>query len=115
MPIMNPEHSNHDDPKLDGLLHGWKVETTLPPRFQEQVWHRVAAQEAPALSPVVVLQNWIAQLILRPSFALSYASILLMLGLLGGVWQARATSHLTSEKLSARYVQMVDPYQMPRP
>jgi len=110
---MNPETHHHDDPKLGRLFHEWKVETTLPPRFDEQVWRRIAAGEKSAASPLITFKNSMTQLLLRPSFAFSYLGILLIAGLVSGFWQARATSHRTSETLSARYVQMIDPYQMP--
>jgi hypothetical protein len=111
---MKTETPGSNDGALDRLLHEWKVETTLPARFDEQVWRRIALAEAPAKSPFAVLRNWIAQTIMRPSFALSYATILLFAGVLGGFWQANAVAQQAEETLRSRYVQMVDPYQMPR-
>ena len=112
---MKPQIPNDTDSQLGKLLHEWKVESPLPPRFEEQVWRRVARADEPAVSPLFAIRKWIAQLVVRPSFAYSYATILLMAGLLGGFWQAQAASHRTSETLRARYVQTVDPYQLPRP
>jgi hypothetical protein len=111
---MKPKNSSPDDRQFDQLLHEWKVGSTLPPRFDEQVWRRIAAEETPASNPANLLGNWITRLVTRTSFAFSYATILLLAGLLAGLWQARETSHRTSETLSARYVQMIDPYQTPR-
>ena len=39
--------------------------------------------------------------------------MLLLAGLAAGYWQARATNAHAEDTLSARYVQMVDPYQTP--
>ena len=45
---------------------------------------------------------------------MSYASLLLVIGLGAGLWQSHQASRRNLEAMSARYVQMVDPYQMPR-
>jgi hypothetical protein len=47
----------------------------------------------------------------RPSVAASYLVVLLLAGVLAGYWQARAANARAEEMLSARYVQVVDPYQ----
>ncbi len=111
---MKPEAHNHDESDLGRLLHEWKVEASLPPRFSEDVWRRVASEDIPAMNPLALWRQWIASLVSRPAFALSYTAILLSAGLLAGVWQAQATTQHASETLSVRYVQMLDPYQMPR-
>ena|ERR1043166_9098474 len=108
---MKPEHSN--DPGLSRLLREWKTDSAPPPRFNEQVWHRIAARET-AGSPFTLLRDRIAAALLRPRVALAYATVLLLAGLLAGFLEAQATSTRVSEDLSTRYVQMMDPYQMPR-
>jgi hypothetical protein len=109
---MKPETPNRDDGRLSQLLHEYKVDASLPPRFNEQVWRRIESR-APAASTLANLRTWIALAFARPSFAISYVAILLLAGLLVGLWQAHATSQRTAETLSTRYVQMVDPYQTP--
>jgi hypothetical protein len=42
---------------------------------------------------------------------MSYLMVLLLAGILAGYWQARVTNAHAEEQLSARYVQVVDPYQ----
>jgi hypothetical protein len=59
-------------------------------------------------------QDWIAHLLVRPSLAVGYAVILLLAGVAAGSWQARVGAQRASETLGSRYVQMLDPYQMPR-
>lgn len=110
---MKSETPNRDDGRLSQLLQEWKTDASLPPRFSEQVWRRIENQterHAPAASR---WRTWIALAFARPSFALAYAAILLTAGLLGGFWQAHVMSQRTSETLSIRYVQRVDPYQTP--
>lgn len=110
---MKPEHST--DPTLTRLLRDDKTDAALPPRFQEQVWERISRAEMPAANPLLLLRAWVAQAFTRTSFAVGYATLLLLLGLFAGFWQAHASSARTTQALSSRYVQMMDPYQMPRP
>ncbi|MEY2466274.1 MAG: hypothetical protein QOD03_795 [Verrucomicrobiota bacterium] len=109
---MKPENPN--DPILSKLLREWKNESPLPPRFNEQVWHRIALEDSAPAHPLLFVWKWLTQSAMRPSFAAGYATILLCTGLTAGLWQAHESSQRASETLSARYVQMVDPYQMPR-
>jgi len=110
----NPKNPTENDNALSQVLREWKTDAPLPPRFHEQVWQRIASEEIPAISPMQFLRNWFAQLALRPAFATVYATLLLLIGLTAGWWQGRANSERVSESLGSRYVQMVDPYQMPR-
>jgi hypothetical protein len=108
---MKSDTPGGDDRQLKRLLHEWRVASSLPPRFNEQVWHRI--QRPTAASPLANLRSWMAVAFARPTFAFSYAAILLLAGLLAGFWQGHAASERTVETLSARYVQAVDPYQTP--
>lgn len=113
---MKPENMPQDERPLTGLLREWKVESTLPPRFNEQVWRRIERDEAPAgLNAWALILNRLVQAFARPSLAVSYVTVLLLAGLAGGYLQARAGTEHAYETLSVRYVQMVDPYQSPRP
>jgi len=111
---MKPQPPTGDDRPLHGLLAEWKTDASLPPRFQEQVWQRIARQgPRPAAAPWQLLANWVEQALARPSLALSYVTVLLAVGLLSGFWQAESARARAAETLSARYVQLVDPYQNP--
>ena len=103
------------DESLSKLLRTWKPDAQLPPRFQEAVWNRIARAETrrPA-GPWTIPSRWVEALFTRPSFALSYVAILLFTGLGAGLWQARGIAVHGETEWRARYVQMVDPYQMPR-
>ncbi len=107
MKVFNP-----NDEQLHRVLHEWKVETTLPPRFQEGVWHRLERREAQAPAWLLLLRR-VGTLIARPSGAAGYLAVLLLVGVIAGYWQAQVTNAHAEEMLSARYVQLVDPYQNP--
>ncbi len=104
------------DAALNRTLRSWKVETPFPPRFNEQVWKRVAAAEAAIAetSPWKAARLWLEQLTLKPVFAATYAIALVVLGIAGGAWHAQLSDEQEARSMSTRYVQMVDPYQMPR-
>lgn len=108
------ENTPKPDP-LDQTLKSWNVSAPLPPRFQENVWNRIAAlDKSPAVSFRRELEQRLAAAFLRPAFASAYLVLLLAAGLGTGYWQARAkTAHL-DKAFAARYVQAVDPYQTPR-
>lgn len=112
MKTINP--SDNDQP-LNEVLAQWKVATSLPPRFREQVWRRIDNAEArkPESSLTVALR-WIDSAFRRPTLALSYVTVLLFIGLGVGYWQAQAKTAQSESKWQARYVQSVDPYQAPR-
>ena len=101
------------DRLLDSALLAWEVKDPLPPRFREQVWRRIERVEA--LGPTGLWPEFILRLtraLTRPSVALSYVTVLVLAGVLAGFIQARLEKTRTLETLSARYVQVLDPYQM---
>ncbi|MDB6019452.1 MAG: hypothetical protein JWR19_3941 [Pedosphaera sp.] len=106
---------NQDNDPLHNAMQAWKVATPLPPRFQEQVWQRIEqAQVVEKATLWMVLQNWFQTALSRRAVAVSYLVILLMVGLTSGYWQGRQKASRVEATLSVRYVQSVDPYQMPR-
>ena len=102
------DSTKHDQP-LNDVLAQWKVETSLPPRFREQVWRRIETAESrkPESSLAVVL-HWIDSAFRRPTLALSYVTVLLFIGLAAGYWQAQAKTAQSESKWQALYVQSVD-------
>src|ERR1041384_6711030 len=112
---MGIEHSNETDPLLRKTLRAWEVKEGLPPRFNEQVWQRIAREEAQQPAGWwSLLSSRLGQGMARPVLATSYIAVLLAAGLLAGYWQASVPNAHASEQLGARYVQLMDPYQMPR-
>lgn len=103
------------DEALSKLLRTWKPDAPLPPRFQEAVWNRIArAETREAAGYWTIFSRWVETTFARPSFALSYVAILLFAGLGAGAWQAHGRAVHGETEWRVRYVQMVDPYQMPR-
>jgi hypothetical protein len=112
---MKTDNSKSDDRRLHDVLQAWAVRESLPPRFGERVWQRIARAEA--WEPAGLWSQfflWFDQVMTRPSLALSYVTVLLAVGLAAGYWHARVDNAQTAGQLGARYVQMMDPYRMPR-
>jgi len=95
-------------------LSEWRTDAALPPRFQEQVWERIASAEAAHQPSLFATVRWLAALLMRPSVATAYAMILLLIGITAGCQQGQTKSESIKSQLQTRYVQMVDPYQTPR-
>ena len=101
------------DGDLDQVLKQWSVDAPLPPRFQEQVWNRIAGAEA---EPEVAIGfwTWVRRIVEanlpRPKFAYAYIAILLLLGVVSGTWAAQRQANRLNADLGSRYVQSVDPY-----
>jgi hypothetical protein len=109
---MKPEQLSENDAALRNTLRQWVVNESLPPRFRDQVWQRIARAEAQA--PEVSwrqVANWIGRAMARPSLAVSYVTLLLLTGLFAGYWHARSDTARMSHDLGTRYVQMLDPYK----
>lgn len=111
---MQNEPGNRDE-ALSKALKEWRTDASLPPRFQEQVWQRIALAESKTT------RNWWQVLIgraesmfVRPALAVSYVAILLFLGLATGYWHADQKTARAESHWRTLYVQSVDPYQMPR-
>ena len=109
---MKLKQEPQDDASLDGLLQEWVVEESLPRRFNEQVWHRIRRVES---EPQTSIRAFIARLITvimpRPKVACSYISVLLVIGVVVGAWQAQRQNNRLEADLGSRYLQSVDPYQ----
>src|SRR5438477_1836004 len=95
------------------LREAWVVDTPLPPRFQEQVWQRIAQQKARPKPTLATIRDLLTQVIHdvlpRPALAWSYAVVLLLLGAVGGsVAAQRQNTHLDTV-LGSRYVRSLDP------
>jgi hypothetical protein len=104
-----------DDANLSQVLREWEVESSLPPRFQEQVWKRIDQAEARKPQGVLAaLASWIDTAFRRPAVAYVYMAVLLFVGLGAGYWRAQDTVSQSQSEWRARYVQSVDPYRAPR-
>ena len=108
---MKPNQTPEDDKPLRRLLRQWSVDAPLPPRFQEQVWERIARAEVqPAATLWASLSRWLEVVLPRPRFAFSYVAALLVVGVAAGSLAAQARTSRLEADLSARYVQSVDAF-----
>jgi len=111
---MKATQEPEEDSNLDKVLKQWVVNTSLPPRFQEQVWQRIARAEAKPETTAtfwVLVRRLIEANLPRPKFAYSYVAILLLVGTISGAWAAQRETSRLNAALGSRYVQSVDPYQ----
>ena len=107
--MMQSPHQFPDDERLGRVLREWRVDPSLPPRFEQAVWQRIAREEegdeARGLWPhwQMTLRAWFA----RPAVAVAFLVALLLLGSGAGWWQAQLRSERWDQELGARYVQSV--------
>ncbi|SRR6266496_2275116 len=106
---------NHDEP-LRKVLKEWRSDTPLPPRFQEQVWQRIARAQTQSVPSVwALIAHWVGAVLPRPAPAASYVAVLLTIGATVAWTQARQETARVKAELGQRYVRVLDPYLAPRP
>lgn len=85
----------------------------LPPRFQEQVWQRIARAES---KPGTAFWSDFVQVFLRaftrPRVAYAYLTVLMAAGVAAGILTAQAERARLETDLGQRYVQTIDPYRL---
>jgi hypothetical protein len=109
---MSANNNPLNDPGLDTVLRQWSVDTSLPPRFQEQVWQRIEKAEIPQEANLsVLLKRLIEVVVPRPRFAYAYLTVLLVSGVAAGSLAAQLKASRLESELSTRYVQSIDPYR----
>jgi hypothetical protein len=112
---MNPNKPANRDEALRKLLKEWRMETTLPSRFQERVWERIERGEKPVQPSLrLVIAHWISAVLPRPALAASYMAVLMVVGVTAGWAQAHEATTRVRDELSQRYVRVLDPYLAPR-
>ena len=103
------------DSELREKLAAWRIEAQLPRDFQQRVWKRIAVREAPSVDP-----PWWAWLKSRlisatrvsvPRLALTAIVAALLIGTTTGLVEASRWNSLTWNRLEAKYVQSIDPFQ----
>ncbi len=102
---MKTNNPHPDDARLSGLLREARVTTPLPPRFQQNVWRRIEDAEAPAQS--VSWLDALAALILRPRFALAFATALVLVGVFMGAAEGRQVARHDAQM---NYIASVAPH-----
>jgi hypothetical protein len=100
------------DSDLREKLAAWRVEARLPEDFQQRVWKRIAAREAANIDSA-----WLTELRIFaarfsvPRLALTAVAAGLLIGTTAGVVEASRWNSATWNRLEAKYVQSIDPYQ----
>ena len=103
------------DSELREKLAAWRIEGQLPRDFQERVWKRIAIREAGNIDPPWL--TWLGSLLISatqvsvPRLALTAIAIGLLIGTTTGVVEASRWNSATWNRLEAKYVQSIDPYQ----
>ena|SRR5438067_1936596 len=109
MKSIEPDEPNE---ALSKVLRDWKVSAPLPPRFQEQVWQRIAGSEAPRKPNLwAELLNQLDRALPRRVLGASYLLVLLCAGVAAGYWRGQERAAQVRDEMGSRYVQSVDPYQ----
>lgn len=101
---MNPKH----DQRLSALLRDWQPQVDLPPRFESEVWRRIAlAQEKPASW---LNFDWLFRITNQPRLAFAMVMTAIILGTGLATWQAQQNYHQEIAASKVRYIQSVDPF-----
>jgi hypothetical protein len=100
-----------DDKPLREALSHWKEDSTLHPRFRENVWRRIAEAEASRTVPFLAWRERLEGSFSRYSVAISYVTILAVLGFAVGLWHGQSHEREVRALLADRYVRAVVPFQ----
>ena len=103
------------DSEMREKLAAWRIEVQLPRDFQQRVWKRIAVREAANIDPAWV--NWLKSLLIFgprvsvPRLALTAIAVALLIGTTTGLVEASRWNSVTWNRLEAKYVQSIDPFQ----
>jgi hypothetical protein len=103
------------DSELREKLAAWRIDAQLPHDFKQRVWKRIAVREAANIDPAWLI--WLKSLLISatrvsvPRLALTAIGVALLIGTTNGVVEASRWNSATWNRLEARYVQSIDPYQ----
>ncbi len=100
----------NENEDIKDRLKQWQVSTPLPPRFKSQVWQRIEAARERSLWHRA--NTWTNQIFAAPIPRFAMAAAVVLMGVFGGVMQARNHTEEARQAGRARYVQSVDPVQL---
>lgn len=104
---MNEQNLTPEDGRLRELLQAARPTPILPPRFQENVWHRIeAADNSSGTTPAGHWLDALAIWLLRPRLAFALAAALVLTGL-GLGWSKG--EQLARDQAQQRYLAAVAP------
>jgi hypothetical protein len=101
--------------ELREKLAAWRIEARLPRDFQQRVWKRIAVREAAIIDPAWLI--WLKSLLISATrvsvqrLALTAVVVGLLVGTTTGLVEASRWNSLTWNRLEAKYVQTIDPFQ----
>ena len=103
------------DSELREKLAAWQIETQLPRDFRQRVWKRIAVSEAVNVDPPWLI--WLKSLLISATrvsalrLALTSVVVGLLIGTTTGLVEASRWNSATWNRLEAKYVQSIDPFQ----
>jgi len=103
---MNTNIPNPDDAKLGVLLRESRVTPELPPRFQENVWRRIADSETRKSADSPTWLDAVIAIVLRPRLALTGVAALIVAGALFGMHEG---TQVAQRDAQVRYLASVAP------
>ena len=98
------ENTHIEDATLAGLLREARSSSSLPPRFQQNVWRRI--ETAHELDTPATWLDLLATLILRPKLAVATVAMLMLAGIMLGSIEG---SKAVRQDAQARYIASVAP------
>jgi hypothetical protein len=101
---MNPEH----DRRLGSLLKNWQPQIDLPPRFESEVWHRIALAQEKRFSFWSL--DWLFRITCQPRLAFAIVASAVLLGTGLANWEAQRSYQHDMAASKSRYIQSVDPF-----
>jgi hypothetical protein len=103
------------DSELREKLAAWRIEAQVPRDFQQRVWKRIAVREAANIDPawLILLKSLLisATRVSVQRLALTSVVVGLLIGTTTGLVEASRWNSLTWNRLEAKYVQSIDPFQ----
>jgi uncharacterized protein involved in cysteine biosynthesis len=103
------------DSELREKLAAWRIEAQVPRDFQQRVWKRIAVREAANIDPDWLI--WLKSLLISATrvsvqrLALTAVVVGLLIGTTTGLVEASRWNSVTWNRLEAKYVQSIDPFQ----
>ena len=99
----------NQDEHLQKQLAAWNIEVDLPPRFQADVWARIAARESERLTWRERAAEWFAAAFFQPRLAAAVAAISLILGAGTAYLRAQDFNAASGRQMEARYMAAINP------
>lgn len=97
------------DENLKRQLSAWNVEIEVPPRFQSEVWAKIAAREKTQHAWWESLRDIFATAFAQPQMAGAVVALGLALSVGTAFFKAQDSNALMGRELESRYVATINP------